>query len=147
MESFLVFLATAVDKMKVSESRMGALLTHEGFLAPLRAVAERGEGFDEAPFSSGGLLAAWLHFEAQHRNPEGSPEAHDTARSAMLGAMRQAAALLQLGALASPQQQRAVRRARKAGFLHVVLPSRPCFPSSCIIFVTSYSEVHAPCKM
>lgn len=119
MRTFTNFIADAVDAGEVNETRRSALLTHDGILAPLRAVAEGKNAYRYARASTMILNMAWRSFLKPIRSPAGSPEAYGTAQSTMLAALRQSAAMLQLKELATAQRQRAVRRARAKGFLRV----------------------------
>ena len=118
---FIALLASAASARKLSAARLSALLTHGGVLAPLRAAAEGHEAFRIVTPSLDLLAAGWAYFHEQRIRPRGSPEAHGAAQSAMLAALRQGFVLLQLRAAAPDQRQRAVRRARRRGYLLVGL--------------------------
>lgn len=111
------FLCFAAVEGKLSAARLSTLLTHELIIAPIRALAEGSTGAESIIPSITVLEAGW----EGRCSPGGSPAAHRAAQSAVLGALRQTAALLQLQALPAAQRQRAVRRARRGGFLQVRL--------------------------
>lgn len=119
MQWFSAFLAWAAISGEVSEARLSTLITHESILAPLRVMAEGHGGLKGIHSSTLVLEAAWEHFGEMQRSPAGSPDVHGAAQRVILAALQQTAVLLQLGAMAPAQRYRAVRRARREGFLQV----------------------------
>lgn len=120
IQTLHMYLMMAAKEGTIAETRLGALVTHAGILAALRAAAGGLHNFIFARrCSSESIKAAWHFFSVQRRQPGGSREAHVQAQLAMLESMRQAGTLLQLSALAPAHRQRAERRARRHGFLEV----------------------------
>lgn len=111
----LSFMANAGEAARMSETRLRALLTNGGLLAPLQAAAEGRADFTWAMMPVMILLSGCR----QIHTPWDASEVHAPVQSALMAAMRQGTALLQLRAAPPPQQQRAVRRARREGFLQV----------------------------
>lgn len=126
VNDFKYFLSCAVCTDAVSTARLRALATHAAILEPLRAASDGRAGFSAVNTSASFLAGAWLEIASQKTQANDSfriiPEEHAAARSAVMAAMRQGAALLQLRAVAVSQLQRAVRRARRGGFLQVYFP-------------------------
>lgn len=118
-EDFQTYLSTAGLSGLVSEARLGALLTHDGILAPIRAAAEGRQEFRGCLRVSVILGMACEHFGTQRRNPGGSPAALRAVQSTLMAAIRQGAALRQVLEMAAGRRQRAVRRAQETGFLQV----------------------------
>jgi hypothetical protein len=132
------FLVDAALAGQVSEARLSALLTHEVLIALLKASAEGRADFDAISIPVKLLIAAWRHFSAQRRSPGGSPAEHGAAQSAVLAALRQGTAMLLLREVAPAQQQRAVRRARREGYLQVRLPPTD-LPAAERVFVWGFA--------
>lgn len=115
-----LFLGMAAAEGSMGDARMRTLLTHDGIIAPLwRAAEGRGDYVRTLSCSAMFLETAWVHFSTSQRSSGRLAEAHRAAQSAMMWAIRQGLALLQLSAVAPAQRQRAVRRARRGGFLLV----------------------------
>lgn len=117
------FLLSAVVTGRINEARLREILTHAAILAPLQAASEGRADFDGAELPVEMLREAGKRFTAQRYNlrghSEGDVEALRRAQSAMMGALRQGLALLQLRTVAPEMQKRAVRRATADGFLQV----------------------------
>lgn len=117
--AYLPFLAKAAEERRISEARLGALLTHDGLLVLLQEAAE-GTADSALVIQSGIVLShAWQHFSRTGRSPGGSPGALGAALSVTMAALRQGIAVLQLRAVPAAEKPRSVRRARRAGFLSV----------------------------
>lgn len=119
VKPFCWFLVNTGQARMLGESTLSALLTHEGILATLGAAAESQADPPSLIASTELLRQAWFHFSAQQRLPGSSPEALGAMQSAMMGAARQGIVVQLLRAVAPAQRERAVRRARRAGFLRV----------------------------
>lgn len=117
-DHLMQFLASAALAGKMSESRLSSLLTHQEILAPLREVGE-GRGDADSFYTSAVILGTALQSSGKKSPPSAGSSAQRAVLSAMLEAMRQGAALLQVEAIAPAKQQRAVRTALKKGFLKV----------------------------
>lgn len=124
-EPFLWGLAFAAKGGKMSQTRLSALLTHEGILASLWAAPIRCVRSAALHACAIILDKGWHPASTDPRNPGSSPEAHGAAHSAMAVALRHGIVLLQLRAVAPGRQQRAVKRAQKEGTLQV--ESSHCF--------------------
>jgi hypothetical protein len=131
LSTFRKFLGGAAQEDQISAARLRTLFAHEGILAALQAVAEgreepEGSNWPAARSSAILLNKAAIKLQAQRC----SPEAYTAVQGTMLGVIRQGAVLLQLTAVAPAQRQRAVRRARRDGFLQVhrffVVQTHPC---------------------
>lgn len=116
-DSFVEFLSLAAGAGQMSSARLSDVTTHSGILASLRAAAAGRGDVNDLHACTNLLNEAWKHIARHGRDPGGSPEAHAAMQSALLAAMQQGIALLQLRAVAPAQQERGVRRARKEGFL------------------------------
>lgn len=119
---FSMLLSSAAVEGRLSETQYSALLTIDAILVPLRAMAE---GLNRSPWSDIVSFASLLersssHFELHGSMPRARHEAHGAAQRAVMAVVRQGTALLQLRAAAPAQRQRAVRRARRGGFLKVI---------------------------
>lgn len=106
----------------MSGARLGALVTDEVILEPLRRVAEGSADLERLQACAFLFANAWQHLAMLRSIPGGCTEAHAALQSVMLAAMQQGAVLR---ALVPAQQQRAVRRARRQGFLQVRLDPQP----------------------
>ena len=117
---FVNLVASAVSSGRISDARMSALLARDFILVRMRRIAEGTEGFqDEGSLLLVLVLSIWRNFGSSRRMPGGSPEALRAAQRALLGVLRQGAALLVLAEVPPAQQQRALRRARREGFYQV----------------------------
>jgi hypothetical protein len=139
-EPLIMFFAEAAKVGKLSEARMSTLLTHEQVLASLMAAAEGREGLTQSAVYL--LIPLWRYFDEKKRRPDGSPEAHLAAQSAIMAALRQGSVLMQLKAVAAPQKRRAVQRARKNGFLQVCLSSAVPSAIICHYFSPGDLDMH-----
>lgn len=126
-EPFRGFLASALSAGKLSEARLRVLLLRQHVLAPLQVAAGRahpvaGVTHDSQSFLTGALNEITTqHFKSGGLSDD-SPAAHMAAQSAVMaiaGALWQGVVLLQLRAVAPAQRERAIRRARREGFLQV----------------------------
>lgn len=114
---FLTFLNLAAGAGKMCGARLRALAFHEGILShPREAAAGRLElgGIGLCALT---LRNCWTQICLQRSSPGRSAEARGAAQSAMMAPLRQLAAILQLRAVPPDQQQRAVQRAQRHGFL------------------------------
>lgn len=124
----LRFMALAAESGAVPSSRLEALLTHEGILAPLRRAAA-GKAKVGILLCCGTILACG--WQASRDQPFGAAEAKWEARNVLLAALQQALVILQLSTVPPYQRLRAVQRASREGWLKV----RPSTAHVPLVFV------------
>lgn len=126
LQPFRQFLVDAAEAEQIGEAHLTSLFTHEGLLDPIRTAAGGSFDLESVAASMEVFSAACGHFLSKGRVPGGSPTAHRAAQCSLLAALQQGAVLLRPRVTATDQKQRAVRRARREGFLQVCLGSSFC---------------------